>query len=429
MSDIKTTGSIAVLKGQDAVNWVKQIATIDLDDRSQSVEKSVKEIISLVRESGDAALVELAAKFKDPAPRHVHLDAKLLKEIEARLPESTTIVLNEAAKRIRAFAQTVVSVARPVELDCGEYTAGLDFKPVERVACYIPAGRYPLPSTALMTAVTAQVAGVKEICILSPSLIDEILYAGSLAGVTEFHEVGGAQAVAAATYGTASIRPVDMIVGPGNSYVTEAKRQVFGRVGIDMIAGPSEIAIVADGTGNPTWIALDLLAQAEHDPSSRVYLFTDSETEAVAVAREIEKALEKVDYPDYIKESLAHSALVVLDTLDACISAANTVAPEHLQVHVKDPIKVKPKLKNYGALFLGYHSTVPYGDYMAGPNHTLPTSRAARFAGGLNPFTFLRQQSWLKVEDHARELPKLTREFANLEGLVGHAAAAAAREK
>jgi histidinol dehydrogenase len=429
MTETKTSQVILVLKGKDAVEWADRIAQNIPDDKSQEIEKSVREIIALVRENGDDGLTQLAQKFKDPTPRHIVLDAKSLEDLKARLPSSTRLVLEEAAKRINAFAQAVMSVAKPVELDCGEYKAGLDFKPVDRVACYIPAGRYPLPSTALMTSVTARVAGVNDICIFSPELRDEILYAGSLAGVKEFHEVGGAQAIAAATFGTASIKPVDMIVGPGNSYVTEAKRQVFGRVGIDMLAGPSEVAVIADGASNPNWVALDLLSQAEHDPSSRAYLFTDSENLAEAVAIEIESCLDKVELPDYIKISLEHSAIVVLDSMDACIAISNKVAPEHLQVHAKDPAKIKAQLKNYGALFLGYYSTVPYGDYMAGPNHTLPTSRAARFTGGLNPFTFLRQQSWLHVGEHANELAKLTREFATLEGLMAHAAAAKAREK
>jgi histidinol dehydrogenase len=280
-----------------------------------------------------------------------------------------------------------------------------------------------------MTAVTAQVAGVKDICIFSPDLRDIILFAGLQAGVTEFYEVGGAQAVAAAAYGTKMIRPVDMIVGPGNAYVTEAKRQVFGTIGIDMLAGPSEVAIIADGQANPEWLALDLLSQAEHDPSSRAYLFTDSESIADAVAQAIDGKLDSIKLPDFIDIALSGSAIVLLDSMEQCIEAANLVAPEHLQVQVSDPTTIKPRLKNYGALFMGYHATVPYGDYMAGPNHTLPTNRAARFTGGLNPFTFLRQQSWVHVKTQAEDLPRLTAEFANLEGLVAHAAAATARRK
>ena len=444
MKDSKTAELIPVLVAEQARQWAASLTEAPSEceqSPSQSVdsaepgdavaaelrlENSVRDIISQVRVSGDKALAALAERL-DPAPKTVILDAVAKQALLERLPQETKDILDEAAKRIRRFAEAVVAVAKPVTVDCGEYQAGFDFKPVARVACYIPAGRYPLPSTALMTAVTAQVAGVEDICIVSPSLKDEILYAGSLAGVTEFHEVGGAQAIAAVAYGTESIKSVDMIVGPGNAYVTEAKRQVYGRVGIDMLAGPSEVAIVADCGANAEWLALDLLSQAEHDPNARSYLLTDSEALARAVAVLIVEKVSTLSLPDYIDIALASSAIVVLDSLEACVAAANNVAPEHLQLQVKDPAALKSQLKNYGALFMGYNATVPYGDYAAGPNHTLPTNRAARFAGGLNPFTFLRGQSWLHLSGTAKELSTLTAGFADLEGLTAHAAAARAR--
>ncbi len=445
MKDSKTAELIPVLVAEQARQWAdsltaapsecEQSPSLSFDSAEPGdavaaelrLENSVREIISLVRATGDKGLTALAERFKDPAPKTVILDDVAKQALLERLPQETKDILDEAAKRIRRFAEAVVAVAKPVTVDCGEYQAGFDFKPVARVACYIPAGRYPLPSTALMTAVTAQVAGVEDICIVSPSLKDEILYAGSLAGVTEFHEVGGAQAIAAVAYGTESIKSVDMIVGPGNAYVTEAKRQVYGRVGIDMLAGPSEVAIVADSGANAEWLALDLLSQAEHDPNARSYLLTDSEALARAVAVLIVEKVSTLGLPDYIDIALASSAIVVLDSLEACVAAANNVAPEHLQLQVKDPAALKSQLKNYGALFMGYNATVPYGDYAAGPNHTLPTNRAARFAGGLNPFTFLRGQSWLHLSATAKELSMLTAGFADLEGLTAHAAAARAR--
>ncbi|MFA7336189.1 MAG: histidinol dehydrogenase [Candidatus Obscuribacterales bacterium] len=455
MKDSKTAELIPLLVDEQARQWAAAQAgslcgsscseplpsPVSDNSREQSVEvaavaglaeelrleNSVREIIALVRTSGDKGLATLAQRFKDPAPNTVTLDDAAKKALAARLPQETKDILDEAARRIRRFAEAVVAVAKPVAVDCGEYTAGFDFKPVARVACYIPAGRYPLPSTALMTAVTAQVAGVKDICIVSPCLKDEILYAGALAGVTEFHEVGGAQAVAAVAYGTESIKSVDMIVGPGNAYVTEAKRQVYGKVGIDMLAGPSEVAIVADSGAKAEWLALDLLSQAEHDPNARSYLLTDNEALARSVAEILVDKISVLSLPAYIDIALASSAIVVLDSLEACIAAANNIAPEHLQLQVKDPAAIKSQLKNYGALFMGYNATVPYGDYAAGPNHTLPTNRAARFAGGLNPFTFLRGQSWLHLTGTASELSKLTAGFADLEGLAAHAAAARAR--
>ncbi|CAN5253277.1 histidinol dehydrogenase [soil metagenome] len=449
MKDTKTAEIIPLLVGEPARQWAACLARttcqIDLSsnksdesDKHNSaselvtseelkLENSVREIITLVRTAGDLGLADLAKKFKDKVPNKVLLDSAAREALVKRLPPETKNILDEAAKRIRRFAEAVVAVAKPVSLDCGEYTAGFDFKPVARVACYIPAGRYPLPSTALMTAVTAQVAGVQDICIVSPSLKDEILYAGSLAGVTEFHELGGAQAVAAMAYGTESIKPVDLIVGPGNQYVTEAKRQVYGKVGIDMLAGPSEVAIVADAGAKPEWLALDLLSQAEHDPNARSYLLTDDEALARSVAAILVEKISSLNLPDYIDIALGASAIVVLDSLGSCIAAANNIAPEHLQLQVKEPTAIKTQLNNYGALFMGYNATVPYGDYAAGPNHTLPTNRAARFSGGLNPFTFLRGQSWLHLSGTATELSKLTAGFADLEGLTAHAAAARAR--
>lgn len=448
MTDSKTAEIIPLLTGEQARHWAAAQTCLQdespcgtsgtatsLEPASEAaelsdelkLENSVREIIALVRTSGDNGLATLAKRFNDPAPNTVRLDAVAREALSHRLPQETKDILDEAAKRIRRFAEAVVAVAKPVAIDCGEYTAGFDFKPVGRVACYIPAGRYPLPSTALMTAVTAQVAGVKDICIVSPCLKDEILYAGSLAGVTEFYEIGGAQAVAAVAYGTEAIKPVDMIVGPGNAYVTEAKRQVYGKVGIDMLAGPSEVAIVADAGANAEWLALDLLSQAEHDPNARSYLLTDNLELAKSVATILVEKVTELHLPDYINIALGSSAIVVLDSIESCIAAANSVAPEHLQLQVKDPAAIKSQLKNYGALFMGYNATVPYGDYAAGPNHTLPTNRAARFAGGLNPFTFLRGQSWLHLPGTASELSKLTAGFADLEGLTAHAAAARAR--
>ncbi len=301
-------------------------------------------------------------------------------------------------------------------------------RPVKRAACYIPGGRYPLPSTALMTAVTASVAGVKEICIVSPNLCDEILYAGTLAGVHEFHQIGGAQAIAALALGTESIEVADMIAGPGNAYVTEAKRQLFGQVGIDMLAGPSEVAIIADKGAKARWVALDLLAQAEHDPDSRVYLLTDCPELARSVVAIFPSLIDEIKgLPDYIGSVLAASAVVVLPSLTECARVSDLIAPEHLELQVADPHKLKQSVTSYGALFMGYAATVPFGDYMAGPNHTLPTNRSARFAGGLSPLTFMRGQTWLDVKEGASGLASKTAAFAAIEGLLAHEAAARAR--
>lgn len=391
------------------------------------IESRVAEIIASVKKDGDTALRNWAKRLNDNIPDAWLLDQKSIEEACARLPQESKTVIETAAGRIEKYAASVMSLIKPVVVENENFQTGMDFKPVARVACYVPSGRYPLPSTALMTAMTAKVAGVKEICICTPRVFDEIIYAATLCGVKEIYQIGGAQAVAAMAYGTESIKAANMIVGPGNAYVTEAKRQLQGIIGIDMLAGPSEIAIIADSGANPQWLALDLLSQAEHDPESRAYLLTADKEIALATASQIEEYLEKLDLPSFVKDSIKYSCIFVLPSLSDCIQKANEIAPEHLQLQVQDPESIKPELLNYGALFMGYYSSVPHGDYMAGPNHTLPTGGAAKFSGALNPLVFLRAQSWVKAGPKAENLNRETAQFARLEGLVGHAAAAECR--
>jgi histidinol dehydrogenase len=417
---------IRVLKGQAA------LASLRRGDEQTPVNKipaTVSAILAEVQSGGDPALKQIAARLKDPAPRAVAGDSPFVRECVSSLPESTKRTIEFAAGNIRRFAQAIMDSLQPVRVQFTEYGAGLDLVPVQRCACYVPGGRYPLPSTALMTAITAQVAGVKDIALFTPALKPEIVFAGTLAGVAEFHELGGAQAIAAAAYGTESIRAADVIVGPGNAYVAEAKRQLQGVVGIDMLAGPSEIAVIADRAGNPDWVALDLLSQAEHDPDARAYLLTDSEQLAEAVAAALPDIAASVGVPAFVRESLGQSAILVLSSLAECATVANAIAPEHLVLHVAEAEKIRGELKNFGALFIGYCATVPYGDYAAGPNHTLPTHRSARFSGGLTPLTFLRAQSWLEIKAPAKQLAEQTAAFARLEGLKAHEAAASARLK
>jgi len=394
-------------------------------DIQLAIENAVRDIIATVRRDGDAGVQNIARQLGDASPFRLSEDAieKALSETDS----ATRNTLEIAAGRIRNFGKAIVDSITPVTVDCGEFQTGIDFRPVRRVACYVPAGRYPLPSTALMTAVTARVAGVDEVVIVSPQLKNEIVAAGTMAGVTEFYQIGGAQAVAAMTFGTETIEAVDMIVGPGNAYVTEAKRQLQGTVGIDMLAGPSEICVIADHTANPEWLSLDLLSQAEHDPDARAYLLTDSLTVANRVAELVERDVQKLKLPAFLKESLGASAVIVLNDINDCVDAANKIAPEHLLLAVDSPELLKSKLTSYGALFMGHGCTVAFGDYMAGPNHTLPTNRSARFQGCLSPLTFLRPQSWIKVATTARNLANETADFANIEGLTAHAAAASAR--
>lgn len=414
---------IPILSGDNALNF----APVRDEENESAIEERVKEIIGSVRQDKDAALSKWASLLKDKITKDWLLDALSIEEACKRLPQDSKDVIDIAATRIKDYATAVLSVINPVTVDNGTFQTGMDFKPVLRVACYVPSGRYPLPSTALMTAMTARVAGVKEICILTPCVCDEIIYAASVCGVNEIYQLGGAQAAAAVAFGTESIKRADMLVGPGNAYLTEAKRQLQGQIGIDMLAGPSEIAIIADSGANPKWLALDLLSQAEHDPGARAYLFTDSKEIADATALEITTSIDKLSLPDFVRESIKYNAIVVLPTLAKCVDKVNELAPEHLQLQVEDPESLKAALLNYGALFMGYYASVPHGDYMAGPNHTLPTGGAARYSGALNPLVFLRAQSWMKSSNNAAHLAKETAQFAKLEGLTAHAAAALCR--
>jgi histidinol dehydrogenase len=414
---------IPILYGDEALNF----KPIHDEENESEIENRVKEIIASVRKDKDAALTNWAKRLKDKVTDNWLLDSDSIDAACKRLPQESKDVLVIAANRIQKYANAVMGLIKPVTVDNETFQTGMDFKPIQRVACYVPSGRYPLPSTALMTAMTARVAGVKEICICTPSVCDEIIYAATLCGVSEIYQIGGAQAAAAVAFGTETVKRADMLVGPGNAYVTEAKRQLQGQIGIDMLAGPSEIAIIADGGANPKWLALDLLSQAEHDPGARAYLFTDSKEIAEATAKEIELSLDKLEIPEFVRDSIKYNAILVLSSLSKCVDKANELAPEHLQLQVKDPDSLKSGLLNYGALFMGYYATVPHGDYMAGPNHTLPTGGAARYSGALNPLVFLRAQSWMQSSDKADHLGRETAQFARLEGLVAHAAAAECR--
>ncbi|MDX2084544.1 MAG: histidinol dehydrogenase [Candidatus Melainabacteria bacterium] len=428
------TNTIPLLTQEASQQWVSTFSNIrslwQAGVENLPCREKVQQIIQAVVDGGDLALKQLAKDYGDPVSERIPLsEDEVQLAIDRVLPETKNLI-SLAANNIRHYAETIVrSVSDPVALSYEGFSTGMRMQPVERVGCYVPGGRYPLPSTALMTALSAQASGVPFISMASPHLQDEMVYAGSLAGVNAFYRMGGAQAIAALAFGTESVLPVDLIVGPGNAYVTEAKRQLQGLVGIDMLAGPSELVLIADEQANAEWLALDLLAQAEHDPDARVYLLTDSLALAEKVQEEIPKWLMQLALPAFLHESLLHSALVVLPTLQDCMQVANRIAPEHLQLSVQEPRRWLTQLQAFGALFLGYQATVPYGDYWAGPNHTLPTQRNARFVGPLSPLTFLRPQSWVEVSDASKMLAENTACFAELEGLTAHAAAARIRKQ
>ena len=389
----------------------------------------VKDIIATVRKDGDTALKAYSEKFD-----HVELSDFLVteEEKEAALkkvePEFLSI-LKEAAANIRAFHEKQVRQSF-IMADKPGVILGQRVLPLERVGLYVPGGTAAYPSTVLMDSIPAKIAGVKEIVMVTPpskegSVNHYILAAAHIAGVGRILKVGGAQAVAALAYGTESIPRVDKIVGPGNAFVAEAKKQVFGQVGIDMIAGPSEVLVLADGKSDPSYVAADLLSQAEHDKNASAVLITDSMTLAQAVQAELEKQIPKLRRADIARTSIDHNGkIIVAKDLHEGVDAANRIAPEHMEVCVDQPFDILGEIRNAGSVFLGRYNAEPTGDYFAGPNHTLPTSGTARFYSplGVDDFVKRLQYSYYTKDALERDYEKISF-FAKKEGLTAHARA------
>jgi histidinol dehydrogenase/sulfopropanediol 3-dehydrogenase len=365
----------------------------DADDAAV-VRDRVRDILDSVRTDGDDALREFTARFDG-----VDRDAPRLTDAEReaaldRLDDEERRIVDHNYERIRAFAERQLESLSAFETEFGDgIRLGQTIRPIERVGAYVPGGRYPLLSSALMTITPPAVAGVDEVAVMTPPADDDGLphpatvYAAAVAGADEVYVAGGAQAVGALAYGTETVSAVDKVVGPGNAYTVEAKRQVFGDVGIDMLAGPSEILVLADGTADAELVACDLLAQAEHDPDARPLLVATDEDLAARVVAEIETQLDDLSTADVAGESWASEGEVVLcDSLAEAVDVTNDYAPEHLEVHTESPRAVLDDLRNYGSLFLGEPSAVVYSDKCVGTNHCLPTGAAARYTGGLSVF-------------------------------------------
>jgi histidinol dehydrogenase len=420
---------IPIYTRQEAWAYLKRTEPKHASNLASELTQRVERIIQQVTESGNHAINQIQQELHEQPLRELTQSEiqAACDRIQSDSKRRETIEI--AYQRIETFAHALKKSFGPVQIQHEGFEVGMTYRPVQRAGCYVPGGRFPLPSTALMTVTTACVAGVPEIILVSPKLVDEVIYAGQLAGATRFFQVGGAQAIAALAYGTETIPSVDVIVGPGNAYVTEAKRQLQHQVGIDMLAGPSEVGIIADAGANPKWVAADLVSQAEHDPDARAILMTDSNALAQSVQEEVTLLIQaQPALPDFLSASIQESAILVFESLEACADAANQLAPEHLQLNIGDPPSIRPLLLNYGALFVGYDATVPFGDYMAGPNHTLPTGRTARYTGGLTPLTFLRPQSWIQASASGCSLlAGQTASFAEMEGLTGHQYAAKLR--
>ncbi len=405
--------------------------------QDDSVEATVRAIVAEVRARGDAALLEYTRRFDRAQAESVaalevpraELDAAL-----AGLPAARALALREAAARVRRYHERQLAQSWQYAEDDGT-VLGQRVTPLERVGLYVPGGKAAYPSSVLMNAIPAKVAGVGELVMVSPAPGGErnslVLAAAALAGVDRVFALGGAQAVAALAYGTESVPRVDKIVGPGNAYVAAAKRLVFGQVGIDMIAGPSEILVIGDGSTPPDWIALDLFSQAEHDEVAQALLLSPSLEYLDAVQKSMQAQLPAMPRRAVIEASLgARGALVLTRDLDEACALANRIAPEHLELSVAEPEAWLPKLRNAGAIFLGRWSSEAVGDYCAGPNHVLPTAGTARFSSPLGVYDFQKRSSLISVSrEGAATLGRVAATLAEGEGLVAHARSAEARFK
>ncbi|HEX6313798.1 MAG TPA: histidinol dehydrogenase [Gemmatimonadaceae bacterium] len=398
--------------------------------RDSGVEAVAAEIVADVRARAEPALREHAERW-DGLRRDDPLIVgrqEMERALDAVAPDERA-ALERIAVRIRAFAESQRRSLREIEVPVAGGRAGHSIAPVARAGCYAPGGRYPLPSSLLMTVLTARAAGVGEVWVATPRPDEFMLACAALAGADGVIRAGGAQAIAALAFGAGVIPACDMIVGPGNAYVTAAKRLVFGHVGIDALAGPSELVVVADAEADAGAVAADLLAQAEHDPSSIPVLVSASEALIDAVSRSIDDQLATLPTADIASAALGNGGAVLVRRLDEAVAACDALAPEHLHLHLRDAAVVADRVKNYGALFIGARSAEVLGDYGAGPNHVLPTGGASRFSGGLSVLTFLRVRTWLEISDEAAAAPLFgdAAWLARREGLAAHARSAERR--
>lgn len=398
-----------------------------------NVEAIVSEIIANVRERGDAALFEYCKKFDKAELTSLQVSEAEIDEALAQTAPELIEIMKKAAANIRRFHERQVRNSFIINNEDG-IVVGQKIIPVDRAGLYVPGGTAAYPSTVLMDAIPAKIAGCREVVIVTPpgadgSINPAILAAASIAGVDRIFKVGGAQAIAALAYGTETVPKVDKIVGPGNAFVAKAKKQVFGRVSIDMIAGPSEILIVADRDTDPRFAAADLLSQAEHDKMASAVLVTDSMELAVAVQKQLEAQIPLLERAEIARASIDNNGkIIVADTLDAAIEIANEIAPEHLELCVDSPFDYLDKIRHAGSIFMGRNCPEALGDYFAGPNHTLPTSGTAKFSSPLSVDDFIKKTQYTYyTRDALSRVAKDVAAFAKAEGLTAHAKSAVIR--
>ena len=390
--------------------------------------KIVNKVIEDVKNNGDAAIRDYTKKFDKINLNSFEVTKQEIKLAYKQVDKETIKALKFAKKNIGFFAKQQLKQFKNFEVRKNGVILGQRIIPIEKIGVYIPGGNYPLPSTALMCITPAKLSGVKEIIACSPKIKPETIVAADIAGADKIFKIGGVQAIAAMAYGTKQIPKVDKIVGPGNVYVTAAKKVVYGDCGIDFLAGPSEVMIIADETGNPEFIAADLLAQAEHDIKAKTYLVTTSKKLAQQVNEQIKIQLPRLKTKSIAELSLKNKNILIVKNLNDAISIANEKSPEHLELQIKNPENAIRKLKNYGSLFIGENTAEVFGDYCSGTNHVLPTNGAARFTGGLSVKDFVKIVTYQKFD---RKIPKsmikAASKLAEIEGLDAHRKAALIR--
>ncbi|MBM1557619.1 histidinol dehydrogenase [Sulfitobacter mediterraneus] len=401
---------------------------------SPDVDAAVADIIADVRARGDAAVIALTEKFDRVTltPETLRISAAEIAAAAADVSAEDRAALEQAATRIRAYHERQLPEDAEWADDAGA-TLGWRWTPVSAAGLYVPGGLASYPSSVLMNAIPAKVAGVPRLAMVVPTpdgvLNPLVLLAAQIAGVDEIYRIGGAQAVAALAYGTQTIAPVDKITGPGNAFVAAAKRRVFGKVGIDMIAGPSEILVIADGDNDPDWIALDLLSQAEHDQSAQSILITTDPAFGKAVSAAVDKRLETLERREIAGASWRdNGAIITVPDLDVAAELSNRIAPEHLELCVADPDALSAKITHAGAIFLGQWTPEAIGDYVGGPNHVLPTARSARFSSGLSVLDFMKRTTLARMTpDALRQIGPAAERLAQSESLEAHGLSVTAR--
>lgn len=401
--------------------------TEDFYNDGQDVTDAVKEIVADVRQNGNSAVKKYSEKFDGIETDCRELSEEEIENAVKSLDDEVLEALKFSVRNVEEFAKAQLGSVKNTMVQADGAILGHKIIPLEKVGCYIPGGNYPLPSTAIMTIVPAVVAGVKEIIAVSPKAKPVTVAAAKLAGATKIFNIGGVQAIAALAYGTETMTAVDKIVGPGNKYVATAKKIVYGDCGIDFVAGPSEVMVVADNSANPEFVAADLLAQCEHDKDARAYLLCFDMDFAVKVDECARKFLETLQTADIARVSYEKSTAYVVKDLQEAVEIANKKAPEHLELCLNEVENSVDLFRNYGSLFIGNYSAEVFGDYVSGTNHTLPTGRAARYTGGLSVFDYVKIQTFQKIEN-VEKFAKYASILAEQEGLFAHKLASDVRK-